>query len=353
MLTPSVATAIAAYSRSFRYGALSADIFIGKGCKVTVGHSHNWETAQNLLRQASNLQLSAYTYGYISHLAADTVAHNFYVPTSMLGTHGQKKDHVYAEMLADSVMPWQSKRPSLWRITKGIGDKALLASVAEQRVPFCIKKGLFLGSVALCGTRPWRQALRVADKMLPLHSHVDTEYLNSMLNASLRAIVDVLNNPERSLVLDFDPIGANNLAAVEAYEHQKKVLKAVHAQNTFAELPLTPQSLRNAITQPNTFSEADMARWNEAEKMREAQKHLVTDAKGAARAASLNNLASQETACRTALSACPPAFSPTFPLDKRLASLCLPDETLEQDKATGRIIHLRRENNEQNGHEHA
>ena len=70
-------TAVAAlmhYPGQFLYGAPSANIFIGKGSKAKKGHNHNLESGFTLLTNAKDLSKLSYAYGYLVHLAADTVA---------------------------------------------------------------------------------------------------------------------------------------------------------------------------------------------------------------------------------------------------------------------------------------
>jgi hypothetical protein len=80
LVSPFIADILARHRDLFLYGCISADIFIGKGSRIHDGHSHNWDTGFALLHSARDPGLRAYAYGYLSHLAADTVAHNYYVP---------------------------------------------------------------------------------------------------------------------------------------------------------------------------------------------------------------------------------------------------------------------------------
>ncbi|MFV0422732.1 zinc dependent phospholipase C family protein [Oleidesulfovibrio sp.] len=220
LLPSTVAAAISTYEAAFRYGALSADIFIGKGCAVTPGHSHNWETAHTLLKKADSPRLQAYAYGYMSHLAADTVAHNHYVPNCMHVTGGSKLSHVYVEMLADSLLPSsRGTAAALYRLGTKDADSVLQAAVTPQRVPFFLKKQIFMGSVALAGNSQWRRSVKLVDKVLP--SNVDAIYFGEMLNVSLKAIVDVFWAPFGSVVTAIDPIGEHNLATVRKQSRRK------------------------------------------------------------------------------------------------------------------------------------
>ena len=63
------------YRNDFIYGNLMADIIVGKKYLPDEKSSHNWDVAFSLFDAATTQQQKAFVYGYMSHLAADTVAH--------------------------------------------------------------------------------------------------------------------------------------------------------------------------------------------------------------------------------------------------------------------------------------
>ena len=110
-LSPAMAALLMRYPGQFLHGCLSADIFIGKGSVAREGHSHNWDSAFALLRRADRGRRKAYAYGYLAHLAADTVAHNVYVPESFARAPGSGrtwKPRPTACLLGIAAMPCAS-----------------------------------------------------------------------------------------------------------------------------------------------------------------------------------------------------------------------------------------------------
>lgn len=86
------------YKKDFIYGNLMADIIVGKKYLPEDKNSHNWDFAFDLLRAAETRQQKAFVYGYMSHLAADTVAHNTYtVDKKNIG-------HTLFELKADCII---------------------------------------------------------------------------------------------------------------------------------------------------------------------------------------------------------------------------------------------------------
>ncbi|MFV0349083.1 MAG: zinc dependent phospholipase C family protein [Halodesulfovibrio sp.] len=208
---------IVAHKDAFTYGCLSADIFIGKGCAVRPGHSHNWETGLKLLDSVHGPRLKAYALGYLSHLAADIVAHNNYVPAMMSTTPGSGKlSHVYIEAQADRLVRWDSRNAVRLFTSRHAhdADTSLCTATRAGKMPFKLKKQVFKRSMALCGGSTWRTSLSVCGFVTPQTQ--DAASLAPMLNASLRAVVDVLSDPFGSRITTLDPIGEHPLSDAKA-----------------------------------------------------------------------------------------------------------------------------------------
>jgi len=59
-------------------------------------HCHHWHVGEEILAAADSPELSAVGYGYLAQLAADTVAHNLFVPRQLLITSTtQALGHTY------------------------------------------------------------------------------------------------------------------------------------------------------------------------------------------------------------------------------------------------------------------
>lgn len=211
MFPASVANLLLRYTDAFLYGCLSADIFIGKGTRVRPGHSHNWETGIKLLETAPDDRAQAYTYGYLTHLAADIVAHNHYVP-NVLSTMpiGGTISHVCVEMLADARVDWDpSQALTLFRRKRNkVSDKFLLRAMEKGHLPFLLRKQLVKGSFTFFQQAPI--VSRQLSRLTPTFGGI--AYLDSMLDLATRCALHFLINPHNSPLLTMDPIGSRNLA---------------------------------------------------------------------------------------------------------------------------------------------
>lgn len=98
LLPAGIYAMIKKYRHDFLYGNLMADIIIGKKFLPEDKNPHSWDMALSLLDSAKTQQQKAFVYGYMGHLAADTVAH---------GTFMNKRrniGHTLVELRADSMI---------------------------------------------------------------------------------------------------------------------------------------------------------------------------------------------------------------------------------------------------------
>ncbi len=217
LLPPLVAEPLARFPGFFLHGCLSADIFIGKGSVAKKGHSHNWDSGLALLVKSKSGRSRAYAYGYLSHLAADTVAHNVFVPSLFPTAPGNgRMAHVYLEMQADRMVPWDKTHALSVFQERGSANTSRMLRKTLQRnaIKFRLQSGVYQGSIAVGGSSLWRQSLRAVDSFMP--SHVHSAYLADMLDLATRAVVDALRHGESSPVYGLDPVGTNALAEAVA-----------------------------------------------------------------------------------------------------------------------------------------
>jgi hypothetical protein len=71
-----------AYPKDFLYGSVAADISLAKKYVPEGRHCHHWHIGEEIFETAETERLRAVGLGYLSHLAADTIAHNFFVPAA-------------------------------------------------------------------------------------------------------------------------------------------------------------------------------------------------------------------------------------------------------------------------------
>jgi hypothetical protein len=200
---------------AFLYGALSADMLVGKGRELTPNHCHSWHAGLRLLEKVEEPRLQAYALGYLSHLAADVVAHNYYVPNMLqLNKRRGRVGHVTVEMRADRQVSYSNKQ--LRRIVQTTwkeADELLLRTLRQSRMSFSLKRMVYKGGLSLfrwsSPERRNRMVHGLRDKP------VQSDYFQDMLDLSKQVTTDCLLRRGDSSAAQFDPMGFENLGLVK------------------------------------------------------------------------------------------------------------------------------------------
>ena len=80
LLPSNIAELLSAYPYDFLYGSIAADTSIAKKYAAAGRHCHSWNVGFEIHDNAESDALRAFGLGYLAHLAADSVAHNYFVP---------------------------------------------------------------------------------------------------------------------------------------------------------------------------------------------------------------------------------------------------------------------------------
>ncbi len=224
----SIGAVIRAYPLEYLYGSLSADFFVGKGQKRKTGHSHNWETGQRCLSEAADDREASYAYGFLSHLAADVVAHNYFVPNLIHRASAWKRmGHIYWEARVDLHLG-----PLYTRIAKEVltmehlgCDDMLRSAVGKRRQGLKTRRRIYTQSVKFA------DYLNAFRSPAPLQRgpgyRISPDYISFTVGLSYRLVQDLLMNPETSPCLSFDPIGARNLLIAGRYRFLNRMYQTI------------------------------------------------------------------------------------------------------------------------------
>lgn len=211
-ILPGIATILSKYPMEYIYGNLAADFFIGKGNKRKEGHSHNWEAGFTILGEANDERDASYAYGFLSHLAADVVAHNYFVPDLIYRFLMLKKlGHIYSEAVADKAAgSFYLKMAADVLSSKHLDcDEMLKSAVLANSNGLKAKRQIFTKSVKVS------DYLYSTPQFSFVYDHspykIPGEYIKSMINLSYKLVKDLLSQIESSKCLSHDPIGEDNL----------------------------------------------------------------------------------------------------------------------------------------------
>jgi hypothetical protein len=232
LILPSIAGIITSCPSEYLYGCLAADFFVGKSKMKKNIHAHNWQGGFKFLEKANDDRELAYAYGLLSHLAADVVAHNFFVP-NMINDHrpGRKNSHLYWEIRADYLIG-----PEYTKIAKDVlnmdhrGCDKLLNRISGKR-SMKAKKLMFIQSVKFSD-----RAYTTRHMFFPcktVNHPIFSDYTNFMVGLSSQVLIGFLKHPETSPCLHHDPIGMRNLGRAKRNRSLTNFFNPRQSDNSF------------------------------------------------------------------------------------------------------------------------
>lgn len=178
------------YRQDFIYGNLMADMILGKKYLPDDKSSHNWDVGLRLLEQTKKGPEKAFVYGYLSHLAADTVAHE------ALTEDKWDLGHAWIEMKADSMInkTYWLQSVTISRSVQSRNDKFLEGALDRLIFSFNTNKRIYKGMVLLSVFNKKRTR------------GVDKELISQLHEESVLRILDLLKNGNNASVLNKSPL---------------------------------------------------------------------------------------------------------------------------------------------------
>ncbi len=217
---------IAANRRHFRFGNVATDIVLAKKMSRVKQVCHRWETGFRLLDAADSDASRAFCYGYLAHLAADTVAHNKFLPRQMAVSRSTVAfGHFYWEVRADArVREGHRKRLSkLIRDDFSDQERLLENHLKRTMLSFTANRLIFRQVNRLAADQSWQRSVQFWSRLS--RHELDEPLLASYHAESMDRIVDVLSKGVHSAVLHEDPNGNALLAYAKAQRRQMRQLK--------------------------------------------------------------------------------------------------------------------------------
>jgi hypothetical protein len=224
-LEPAIAAIIRAFPHDFLYGCIAADITIGKKYTHYLLHCHRWRVGMKLLEDADSGPNKACAYGYLSHLAADAVAHNYYVPYKIMRSFSTLTlKHTYWEMRFEHFVEkdiWETGR-KVARENYLANDAMLRRALSDTLFSFGTNKRIFNSIMLVSRLEKWQQVLKTlsATSRYALDETDRDEYVA----LAKEAVLDFLSRGEESRFFRADPTGERALATAEAVRKNLRLL---------------------------------------------------------------------------------------------------------------------------------
>jgi hypothetical protein len=207
LLPAATADLLHAFPYDFLYGSIAPDISLAKRFVPPGRHSHFWHVGQEVYSEAESDALRAFGLGYLAHLSADTVAHNFYVPRQLLLTSSTSSmGHTYWEIRAETHLTdrYATQAREIIRLDHGLADRHLERIISPTIFSVPTNRRIFRGIVHIAHTRTWQRAMQTArERSRWLLTDEDIErYLGSAYDATMETLAD-----EKALARSLDPSG--------------------------------------------------------------------------------------------------------------------------------------------------
>lgn len=184
------------YRDEFIYGMVSADLLVGKKYAGHLHHCHNWDVAWRILERCRTDREKASAYGYLTHLASDIIAHNYYIPYMVIKSFdAAMKNHTYWELRFDVHV-----KPFIWDKVKEITggdfhefDRLLESTLKRPLFSFKTNKRIFRTILLLQQFKQLRQTVKIHSdfSMWPLSGEEVRHYKYLILRTTREFLRDL------------------------------------------------------------------------------------------------------------------------------------------------------------------
>jgi hypothetical protein len=216
-----------AFPEAYLYGCVGADIIQAKKFARDLRyHCHSWNVGWQVLEGAGTDSERAFAYGYLTHLAADTYSHNYFVPLQLIVSfRARALKHVYWEARFDAMKPegdWQRLRDVVSRLYPDCDE--LMERVVERTLfSFRTNKRIFNSVMALHRVEQWRKMMhRLGTRSRYPLPPTDVARYDDLCS---RAAFDMLTNGAKAACVQLDPTGREHLERAEQIRKRLRLLR--------------------------------------------------------------------------------------------------------------------------------
>jgi hypothetical protein len=247
VLPAAIAAVLARNGIAYFYGNIAADIVFAKRWSRVKQFCHHWSTAFRLLESAEDERAAAFAYGYLSHLAADTVAHGKYVPRQIVVSDCSVNfGHFYWELRADAM-----QAESTWALLEQViasdhrdHHAAMERHITDTLLSYELNRLLFDRMNALTVRQGFRRTMHVWSRFS--RWDLSLELMAGYRSECLDGIQSVLAEGDRSPLMREDPNGTSALMQLSVRRREVRRMKRVgipvERRRVEAAVGLAPQS---------------------------------------------------------------------------------------------------------------
>jgi hypothetical protein len=247
MLPGSIAELLEAFPYDFLYGSIAADTSIAKKYAEAGRHCHSWNVGFEIHGLARQPRLQTFGLGYLAHLAADAVAHNYFVPKQLAVTSSTSAlGHSYWESRFETHLGGDSSHRAreLILLDHSRADEHLDRILSPTIFSTPTNRRIFRGMVYVADTESWQRIFQLVSEKS--RWDLPDEEVADYLTRSYDFIMDLFNRMEASEPYRLDPSGETQL------RDAKRVRRAVLRRGG-GEEPIRDEAERRFGMPPSTL----------------------------------------------------------------------------------------------------
>ena len=221
LLPSSISELLAAFPYDFLYGSIAADTSIAKKYAAAGRHCHSWNVGFEIHNNAESEPLRAFGLGYLAHLAADSVAHNYFVPHQLTITSSTAAlGHSYWESRFDMHIGERFSRTAKQLILRdhSHSDEHLDRILSPTIFSTSTNRRIFRGMVYVADTESWQRIFHLVEEKS--RWDLSEREVEAYMARAFDYIIDLMTRLDGAEPYKLDPAGT------DALREAKKVRRA-------------------------------------------------------------------------------------------------------------------------------
>jgi hypothetical protein len=212
LLPSSVSELLAAFPYDFLYGSIAADTSIAKKYAAAGRHCHSWNVGFEIHNNAESEPLRAFGLGYLAHLAADSVAHNYFVPHQLTITSSTAAlGHSYWESRFDMHIGERFSRTAKQLILRDHthSDEHLDRILSPTIFSTPTNRRIFRGMVYVADSESWQRIFHLVEEKS--RWDLAEREVETYMARAFDYIIDLMTRLDRAEAYKLDPAGTSPL----------------------------------------------------------------------------------------------------------------------------------------------